>query len=69
MMKVSDAVKLQMDYFYARPQVLAEGLMFADAKTQRAVLKECKKRGIDIAQHIAKMIDREYQLMQRLRTR
>jgi hypothetical protein len=53
----ADVAKLQMEYLYDRPELLAEGLMFADAKTTREILKECKKRGIDIGKHVAALIN------------
>lgn len=67
-LKAADAVKLQLDFFYSRPELLAERLMFADGRTQRQILLECKKRGINIGPHVQKVIDRQLQMMKLLRS-
>jgi len=56
---VSDCIDLQLDYFFNRPELLAEGLMFADEDTVRMMMAEAKKRGVDLPKAIVNVINRE----------
>jgi len=44
----ADIIKLQMDYFFARPDAIVQALMASDKHAAKSILKECANRKIDL---------------------
>lgn len=61
---MADVLKLQLDHFYSDPAKVAQAFM---ATGEPGILREAKRRGIDLAPHIAKEYEWMSESMKKLR--
>lgn len=55
---IADCVKLQMDYFYSNADMVVQALIASDDVGARRIMKECQRRGIDIAEALGRYFAR-----------
>lgn len=63
---IADVVKIQLDYFYRDPAIVAKAYI---AIGDPGILREAKRRGMDLGPHLAREFEEHEKLWKRLTRR